>query len=218
MGTTTSIEAPKTMRRMICTGSAPEIADAKLEIEEVPVPVPRNGEVLIKVAASPVNPSDYGEWMRGVEEGVEVRAQRCGKEGSGVVIGSGGGVWANRMVGAKVGFSNLTGGQGAYSEYVTAGFNSTFTLPASLPVESACSFFVNPFTAFGIVDTAKSLGAKGFIHTGAASQLGQMLVKLCSPAKVEGRENPYAMTLINVVRREVRHRIFCPRCMISSIA
>ena len=146
-----------------------------------------------------VNPSEYGEWKKVFEEGVEWKPLSCGKEGSGIVVASGGGVWANSMVGSKVGFANLTGGQGAYSEYVTAGFTSTFSMPADVPVEDACSFFVNPFTAFGIVDTAKSLGARGFVHTGAASQLGQMLVKLCT---AKGN-NPNAMTIINVVRREV---------------
>jgi len=188
------------MRQLVCNRPASEIANAELVVEEVSIPVPRNGEVLIKVAASPVNPSDYGEWKKELEEGAEWKSVRCGKEGSGAVVASGGGVWANSMVGAKVGFANLTGGQGAYSEYVTAGFSSTFSLPAALPVEACCSFFVNPFTAFGILDTARTrCGARGFIHTGAASQLGQMLVKLCSPPAAG---NPNHMTLINVVRRE----------------
>jgi len=62
-----------------------------------------------------------------------------------------------------------------------------------IPIEDAASFFVNPFTAVGIIDTVKENGASVFIHTAAASHLGQMLVKL-SPSQ--------GVTVVNVVRRE----------------
>lgn len=97
-------------------------------------------------------------------------------------------------MGAKVGFVGLKNKQGAYSEYVVASaIDGIFSLPVDLPVEDAASFFVNPFTAVGICDTARANGSKVFVHTAAASQLGQMLVKL---APSEGLE------VINVVRRE----------------
>ena len=51
------------------------------------------------------------------------------------MVASGGGAWANSMIGAKVGFSNLSGDQGSYSEFVTAGFTAVFSMPANLPVE-----------------------------------------------------------------------------------
>ena len=113
MGTTTSAEAPKTMRRLMCVRPGSEVEDAELRIEEVPVPTARNGEVLIKVSAAPVNPSDYGGWKKELKPGKEWRPAPCGKEGSGVVVASGGGLWASNMIGAKVGFVNLSGGQGA---------------------------------------------------------------------------------------------------------
>jgi NADPH2:quinone reductase len=97
-------------------------------------------------------------------------------------------------VGTKVGFVGLKNKQGAYSEYVVASaMESVYTMPDDLPVEDAASFFVNPYTAIGILGTAKKQGAKAIIHTAAASQLGRMLVKL---ALTEGIE------IINVVRRE----------------
>jgi len=67
-----------------------------------------------------------------------------------------------------------------------------FTLSDDVSVEDGCAFFVNPFTVVGIVDTVRSNGGKVFIHTAAASQLGQMLVKYC---KQEG------IKLVNIVRR-----------------
>lgn len=118
-----------------------------------------------------------------------------GKEGSGIVVASGGGLTAGRMVGKRVGFVSLPRGQGAYSEFVTAdALKSVFALPSTVPVEAACSFFVNPFTAYAIADTAVNRGSPGCVHTAAASQLGQMLVKLTA-------SNP-KFTLINVVRRQ----------------
>merc|ERR1712002_1032953 len=69
----------------------------------------------------------------------------------------------------------------------------TCVLDQSLPVETAASFFVNPLTAVGICDVAKSKGSPAFIHTVGNSQLGQMMVKL---AKSEG------VTIVNLVRKE----------------
>ena len=66
-----------------------------------------------------------------------------------------------RVVGKRVGFAQLPRGQGAYSEYVTANaMTSCFSLPEDVPVEDACSHFVNPYTAFGILETAKERGAR----------------------------------------------------------
>jgi NADPH:quinone reductase-like Zn-dependent oxidoreductase len=84
---------------------------------------------------------------------------------------------------------------GTYQQYVCASaLESCFELPTEIPPEDAASFFVNPYTAAGILDTVRQHGGKGLVHTAAASQLGQMLVKLCKEQE--------DMTLINVVRRE----------------
>ena len=94
---------------------------------------------------------------------------------------------------------NLPRGQGAYSEYVTVdALKGAFAMPDDLPVEAAASFFVNPYTAYGIFDTAKSHGAKAFIHTAAASQLGQMLVKLMNGDPSNKIELINVVELINV--------------------
>ena len=62
------------------------------------------------------------------------------------------------------------------------------------PVVDAASFYVNPFTAYAIVETARSRGAKGFVHTGACSQLGQMLTKYVASQATD-------MTVLHLVRR-----------------
>ena len=192
--------SPATMRRIVCTMPAPKVEDAQLAIEEVPLPVPRTGEVLIKVAAAPVNPSDYGKWKKVLGPGEQWTPLPMGNEGSGVVVASGGGVLADRLVGKSVGFVNLVK-QGSWSEFVTASaLKAVFQLPPTLPAEDGASFYVNPYTAYAIVDTARRRGGKGFVHTGAASQLGQMLVKYCATEATD-------ITLLNVVRREEQARI-----------
>jgi NADPH:quinone reductase-like Zn-dependent oxidoreductase len=207
----------KTMRRLVLVApGSGDMSKAELTVETVPVPTPRSGEVLIKVSAAPINPSDYGEWWTRDEAGADEPPAAAaaggaegaaapppspprgpkpiGKEGSGVVVASGGGMMNSLRVGTKVGFTNLGRGQGSYSEYVTvSAMMGAFALPDVADVADAASFFVNPYTACGIVDTVEKLGGKGLVHTAAASQLGQMLVKLC---KTKG------VALINVVRRD----------------
>jgi NADPH:quinone reductase len=189
---------PTKIRRVVLTAPHEDITKAKIEIEEVDMPKPRMGEVLIKVTAAPVNPSDYGEWSN-VIVGKEFKPTAVGKEGSGIVVASGGGVYANSIVGCKVGFVTNVTGQGSYAEFCTVNaLEGTFPLPASVPVENAASHFVNPYTACGFLDLVKTRHRStkhrpAMVQTAAASQLGQMLVKLCKQEDV---------TLINVVRRQ----------------
>lgn len=111
-------------------------------------------------------------------------------------------------LGAKVGIiltGKSNGGQGTYSEYVTvSATEGFFPLPDDVPVEDAASFWINPYTALGILDTAKSCGSKALVHTAGASQLGQMMNKLVrGPESDGGVGGGYAgMQIINVVRRE----------------
>jgi len=183
---------PTSMKRLVVTAPGEDLKSCKIEIQEVPVPTPTTNQVLIQVVAAAVNPSDYGSWYR-------CKPEQCpfamGKEGSGVVVATGGGLATYTCkVGTKVGFVGLKNKQGSYSEYVVVdAIGGAFPLPADLPIQDAASFFVNPYTAIGILATAKSEVSKAFIHTAAASQLGQMLVKL---APTEG------VDIINVVRRE----------------
>lgn len=188
-------EIPTTMKRLVVTDPGTDIASCKIEIQaDVPVPTPVSGEVLIKVIAAAVNPSDYSSWFRSNPENCPIK---IGKEGCGIVVALGGGLssYATGVkVGSRVGFVGLKHQQGAYSEYVVANVvGGAYSMPEDLPIEDAASFFVNPYTAIGIIDTAKRLGAKAFIHTAAASQLGQMIVKLAPSEGVE---------VINVVRRD----------------
>jgi NADPH2:quinone reductase len=198
---------PSTMRRVVLSKPNADITEASIVVEEVAMPVPRSGEVLIRVLATPVNPSDYGEWTNVLTDGKEFEPRAVGKEGSGIVVASGGGLYANSVVGYKVGFISNVRGQGSYAEYtVVNALAGIFPLPTTVKTEDAASHFVNPYTACGFLDIVKSRhastgdgkGTPGMVHTAAASQLGQMLVKLCLQENVN---------LVNVVRREEQAEI-----------
>ena len=182
------------MRRLVVTSprNASSVADCIVEIQSVPTPTPKSGEVLIKVVAAPVNPSDYGSWYGSKAESYPIV---MGKEGCGVVVATGGGLVTYRCpVGTKVGFACNDSSQGSYSEYVTMdALTGIFSMPDDVPIEDCASFLVNPYTAVGILDTAIQAGSTAIVHTAAASQLGQMIVKLAPMKDVE---------VINVVRRD----------------
>jgi len=167
----------------------------KVEVEEVEVPVPGPGEVLVKMVAAAVNPSDEGDLKlacKGRPEGIKL-PRVFGREGSGVVVGTGSGILAARLMGKKVGVCGMEAG--TWQEYVVmpAKPPGTCSLDQNVPVETGASFFVNPLTAVGLCDVAKRKGSPAFIHTVGNSQLGQMMVKL---ARSQG------VTIVNMVRRE----------------
>lgn len=193
-------ETPTEMKRLVVEspGDGKSVSDCTVVVQTVPVPKPSQGEVLIRVSAAPVNPSDYGSWHRGSSHDKNGTAypMAMGKEGCGVVVATGSMLVGLRCpVGTGVGFVLTDTKQGSYSEYVTVNaLTGVFPMPSDVPIEDCASFFVNPYTAVGILDTAREeTGSSVIVHTAAASQLGQMLNKL---APSEG------MTIINVVRRE----------------
>jgi len=193
---------PKKMKRLVVleTAEGSSFADLKhykVAVEEVDVPTPEPGQVLVKMVAAAVNPSDEVDLCQASREAgnpKEIKLPKVfGREGCGVVVASGGGVMASMMVGKKVGVCSIDGE--TWQEYVCmpAQPPSASMLDQSLPVETGASFFVNPLTAVGLCDVAKSKGSPAFIHTVGNSQLGQMMIKL---AKSEG------VTIVNMVRKE----------------
>lgn len=189
-----AIGVPATYKRLMLTAQGSRVEDAKIQVMEAVTPDRlRWDEVLIRVAAAPVNPSDYGAWQSPTTR--TFKPKPIGNEGAGTVVrvGSVLAALAGVSVGSKVGFTGLSKEHGSYAEYVVAPLATTFVMDTE-KVEDAASFFVNPYTAVGIMDTAEQLGARAVVHTAAASQLGQMLVKLRA---VYG-----GVELINVVRTE----------------
>lgn len=186
-------ESTKKMKKLVLVESCDDVSKARIEVKEVDIPSPKQGEVLVKMVAAPVNPSDYSRWKAdpsGKDEQHEPKPM--GLEGAGVVVATGGGMAANRLVGKTVGVIAMNGG--TYAEYLCVdALRGAFPMDSTIKPEDAASFFVNPYTTLSILDTAALHGSKAFIHTAAASQLGQMMVKV-APSK--------GMTVVNLVRRQ----------------
>lgn len=179
-------DVPTKMKALLLMEGDPDMAKARLEVHEVDTPKPRPGQVLVRMVAAPINPSDDGEWRVKVPG---AQPKPCGNEGCGIVVATGGGVAGWWLLGRKV----AVVGAKTYMQYtVTSALGGALPLPDEVPVEDGCAFFVNPFTVVGIVDTVRQQGENIFIHTAAASQLGQMMVKYCKAIGVD---------VVNVVRR-----------------
>ncbi len=191
--------------------------DGLLELSLVTVPVaePAPDEVLVRVEASPINPSDLGllfggadlgtvgvsgssrhpavtakvppEMMRAMAGRVEQELP-AGNEGAGVVIAAGDSPAAQALMGRTVA---MLGGA-MYAQYRTLKAAQCLPLPPGTTAAEGASCFVNPLTALGMVGTMRAEGHRALVHTAAASNLGQMLVKLCL---AEG------VGLVSIVRR-----------------
>ena len=200
-------DLPATMRR-IRSLVTPE-GQVEVSLETVPMPEPRDGQVLVRVEAAPLNPSDIAVLLAGAtvaeasRDGDVLRvplpqgaagllALRAGQptvvgnEGSGVVVAAGPG--AEALAGKTVGF--LAGG--AYAEYRLVPAIMCLPLPDGTDPRDGASCFVNPLTALGMVETMRREGHTALVHTAAASNLGQMLTRICQEDGIG---------LVNVVRR-----------------
>jgi NADPH2:quinone reductase len=191
--------------------------EAKLELSivQVPIPPPTPNEVLIRVEAAPINPSDLGLLLAGVDVStatvsgssdnpvvtadLSAAAMRAlaarvgvsmpvGNEGAGVVVDAGSSPAAQALVGKTVA---LAGG-GMYAQYRAVDASVCLELPDGTPARAGASSFVNPLTALGMVETMRLEGHRALVHTAAASNLGQMLTRLCIEENVG---------LVNIVRR-----------------
>lgn len=164
---------------------------ASVRIVEMPVPQPRHGEILVKVTCSPVNPSDvlYCSGLYGTPPELPVVP---GFEGCGVVVKSGGGVMANRLVGKRVAGA-VQSGRGFWAEYVILKAMEALPIPQHVTDESAASAFVNPLTAVALAQPVIKGVHKAMIHSAGASQLGRMLIRLA---------RRYNFPLINIVHRD----------------
>eukprot|EP00051_Salpingoeca_urceolata_P022822 m.378735 g.378735 ORF g.378735 m.378735 type:complete len:436 (+) comp20027_c4_seq4:1268-2575(+) len=160
--------------------------------KKLPVPVPKSGEVLVRVAFSPVNPSDLSFLLGNYGVKKELPCVP-GFEGSGVVVQSGGGLLAWRLKGAPVAFYTDAAHQtGTWAEYVVVRADRCIKLDASWDLEKCSMSVVNPITAQCFMEIIAAKRSKGAIHTAAASALGKVFLTMCATANVE---------LINVVRR-----------------
>ena len=190
-------DLPSTSRQLLsCVTSSGKL---QLTIGETPVPAPGDAEVVVRIEASPINPSDLGLLLgmadipnaqtvgpNHVEADVPENilpmlkarfdeAMPVGNEGAGVVIAAGSSPEAQALLGKTVG---VLGGA-MYSEYRTLHTSQCLVMHDGVSSRESASCFVNPLTALGMVETMRREGFSALIHTAAASNLGQMLQKIC---------------------------------------
>ncbi|WP_420630287.1 zinc-binding dehydrogenase [Candidatus Leptofilum sp.] len=188
----TQLQVPEEMTAVILDSfSGPEA----LRIEQRPVPRPGKDEVLVKVAASPINPSDlaYLDGNYGFKNQPPVVP---GGEGSGTVVAVGPGMAGRYFLGKRVACLSQGNGSGMWTEYVvTSAKGGALPLHDAVSLEQGAMSIINPLTASAFLEIAKKGGHKTIVLTAAASSLGQMVNRLCHSEGVQ---------VINVVRRDAQ--------------
>ena len=188
--------------------------ELQVSLKEVDVPEPKAHEVIVRMEASPINPSDmwpmfgpasldeatfdankntlvapvYKPLLSRIKSRLD-QTLPIGNEGAGTVVAAGDSPEAQALMGKTV--SILTGA--AYTEFACVPMQACLPHMDSTTPQQAASSFVNPLTALGMVETMRMEGHKALVHTAAASNLGQMLNKICLEEGVE---------LVNIVRSQ----------------
>jgi NADPH:quinone reductase-like Zn-dependent oxidoreductase len=176
--------------------------ELEISLQNIPTPEPGPDEVVVRVEATPINPSDLG-LLTGAADlstlkasgskqspvitakvpqgGLRAMAGRLdqpmpvGNEGAGVVVKAGASDAAKALVGKTV---SMIGGA-MYAQYRCIKLSECQKLPEGTKAAEGASWFVNPLTALGMTETMRREGHKALVHTAAASNLGQMLNKIC---------------------------------------
>ncbi|MBA4013176.1 MAG: NADH oxidase [Phenylobacterium sp.] len=190
--------------------------ELELSLARVPVPQPAGDEVLVRIEGAPINPSDLGLLLGPVDVAAAkvtgsgddtvvtfpvpqqfLRALKArlddsmpvGNEGAGVVVAAGDAPEAQALLGKTVA---ILGGA-TYAQHRIAKAGDVLVLPADATPADGASCFVNPLTALSMVEVMRREGHTALIHTAAASNLGQMLNKICIKDGV---------ALVNIVRSQ----------------
>lgn len=198
------------LRSTIKSGGSLEIM-----LAQVPVPEPKDDEIVVRIEATPVNPSDLGllfgaadmttAQYSGLGDDAVVTAAvpdslmksmagrldqdlAVGNEAAGVVITAGASEMAQALMGKTV---SIIGGS-MYSQFRCVKVRQCLEMPDGVAPSQAASWFVNPMTAQGMVETMRMEDHTALVHTAAASNLGQMLNKICLADGVD---------LVNIVRK-----------------
>ncbi|MBH0078786.1 zinc-binding dehydrogenase [Pseudoalteromonas arctica] len=192
-----------------------------LALKNIEMPKPNADEVVIRIEAAPLNPSDLGVLFSaadmstakqsGTDEDPVItadvpaqfmpslktrvgKATPVGNEGAGIVVAAGSSPAAQALMGKTVA---VIGG-GTYRQFICANVQSCLELKEGTTAKEGASSFVNPLTALAMVETMRAEGHKAIIHAAAASNLGQMLNRICIADGVD---------LINIVRKPEQEKL-----------
>jgi len=190
--------------------------ELEVSLARIPIPDPAPNEVLVRIEATPINPSDLGLLFAGADmsaaklsgtadrpiitaqipqAAMKSMAARVGlsmpvgNEGAGVVVGAGSSDAAQALLGKTV----AALGGAMYSQYRCIPVEQCLVLPDGVPPAEGASSFVNPLTALGMVETMRRESHSALVHSPAASNVGQMLNRICLEDNIG---------LVNIVRRQ----------------
>ena len=151
-------------------------SSARIKIVEKPLPILKKGQVLVKMLASPVNPSDLVHLL-GKYGVAPVENAFVGFEGVGIVVQSNAGIYGKWLVGKRVALSAQPGIDGLWAEYAVTKANYCLPVHKSIPDTQDATLIVNQCTAVCLVDRAILLGAKAIVLNAAASQVGKGVIR-----------------------------------------
>lgn len=193
---------------------AKEDGELEVSLQRRPMPQPKAHEVLVQILATPINPSDLGLLFGAADLSAATASERdglpvltaklpqpalramaarigdalpIGNEACGTVVAAGASPEAQALLGKTVA---MIGGE-MYAEYRCLAAGMCLPLPDGTDPVDGASCFVNPLTSLAFVETMRMEGHSAIVHTAAASNLGQMLVKICAKDNVP---------LVNIVR------------------
>jgi NADPH2:quinone reductase len=166
--------------------------DGPLTSRRVPIPHAGKGEVLVKIAAAPINPSDLAR-IKNLTDEAEWRSFIPGVEGSGIVVACGTGLLPWLWLGKRVACSSSHNKSGTWAEYMVTPAMGCVPLPADVSDEQGAMMFVNPLTAVAFFEIIRHNRHQAVINTAAASSLGKI---------VEFLGKKHAVPVIQIVRNE----------------
>jgi NADPH:quinone reductase-like Zn-dependent oxidoreductase len=162
-----------------------------LAVRQIPTPQPGPGEVLVRMAAAPINPSDLG-FIRGGYRSQKPVPVVPGFEGSGTVVAGGPGMLPRLWQGRRVACAASSRHGGSWAEYMVTSAKLCVPLNASISLELGAMMLVNPLTVLAFFELARKAGHAALVNTAAASNLGRMVLRM-------GKS--HSLPVIHVVRR-----------------
>jgi len=165
-----------------------------LIVKEVRVPEPGPSEVLVKISAAPVNPSDLARLKNARHEN-DLTTFIPGLEGSGSVVAAGKGILPRFMMGRRVACSSAYNKSGTWAEYMVTKAGMCFPLSSSIDDEQGSMLLINPLTAIAFLEIIRKNRHKTIINNPAASALGRMIEHLAGENNIK---------VINIVRNQTQ--------------
>lgn len=181
-----STSIPETMQAVLL-----EDTGGPLTVGRIEVPEPGPGQLLLRMAAAPINPSDLG-FLRGSYGFQKPFPVVPGLEGSGTVVAAGSGLFPRFYLGKRVACATPEASGGAWAEYLVTSATSCFPLTRNLSLEQGATLIVNPMTALAFIDIARRGRHRAIVSNAAAGALGRMILWL---------GQSYEIPVIHVVRR-----------------